>query len=64
MALQAEQLVQEDEKLERYGPGHGEFYYAMRDYQRLLTTKTLLHRLFLGASAQALQQWSGINAII
>jgi len=64
MALQAEQLVQEDEKHERYGPGKSEFYYAIRDYKRLLTTKTLLHRLFLGASAQALQQWSGINAVI
>jgi hypothetical protein len=41
MALQAEQLVQEDEKHERYGPGKSEFYYAIRDYKRLLTTKTL-----------------------
>jgi hypothetical protein len=35
MALQAEQLVQEDEKHERYGPGKSEFYYAIRDYKRL-----------------------------
>jgi hypothetical protein len=59
MALQAEQLVEEDYKLERYGPGHGSLYYAAKDYVRLLTTRSLLHRLFLGASAQALQQWSG-----
>jgi len=64
MALQAEQLVQEDEKHERYGPGKSELYYAFKDYVRLFTTKSLLHRLFLGASAQALQQWSGINAVI
>lgn len=64
MALQAEQLVAEDEKHERYGAGQSEFYYAIQDYKRLLFTKSLLHRLFLGASAQALQQWSGINAII
>ena len=59
MALQAERLVQEDEINERYGPGRSQYYYALQDYIRLLTTKSLLHRLFLGASAQALQQWSG-----
>lgn len=64
MALQAERLVQEDEINERYGPGRSQYYYALQDYIRLLTTKSLLHRLFLGASAQALQQWSGINAVI
>ena len=64
LGLQAEQLTEEDEKIERYGAGRSEFYYSMKGYIRLVTTKSLLHRLFLGASAQALQQWSGINAII
>ena len=53
MALQAEQLVQEDEKHERYGPGKSEFYYAIRDYKRLLTTKTLRESSSLIRESQA-----------
>jgi len=40
------------------------FKVSVWEYKRLLTTKPLLHRLMLGAGAQALQQWTGINAII
>jgi len=40
------------------------FKVSLWEYKRLLTTKPLLHRLMLGAGAQALQQWTGINAII
>lgn len=40
------------------------FRVALLEYKRLFTTKALLHRLLLGASAQGLQQWTGINAII
>ena len=64
MALQAEQMVEEDEKNERYGKGRSAFYYAAKEYQRLFTTGPLLHRLSLAACAQFLQQWSGINAVI
>lgn len=63
MGLQAERLVQEEELKERYGPSAGGFSTSVREYIRLLTTKTLLHRLSLGVAAQSLQQWSGINAV-
>jgi MFS family permease len=40
------------------------FRVSLLEYKRLFTTKPLLHRLMLGAAAQGLQQWTGINAII
>lgn len=64
LGLVAERLVQEEEKNERYGAGHSEFYYARKDYWRMFSNFKLFRRLFLGASAQFTQQFSGINAII
>lgn len=63
-ALQAERLVEQEAAKERYGMNDVTFKVSMWEYKRLLTTKPLLHRLMLGAGAQALQQWTGINAII
>lgn len=63
-ALQAERLVEREAAKERYGVDEVNFRVALLEYKRLLTTKPLLHRLMLGAGAQALQQWTGINAII
>ncbi|KAK4683736.1 MFS transporter, SP family, sugar:H+ symporter, partial [Tremellales sp. Uapishka_1] len=63
-ALQAERLVEVEAAKERYGMSEVNFKVSLLEYKRLFTTKPLLHRLFLGASAQGLQQWTGINAII
>jgi len=63
-ALQAERLVEVEAAKERYGFNEVTFKVSVLEYKRLLTTKPLLHRLMLGAGAQALQQWTGINAII
>ena len=63
-ALQAERLVEREAAKERYGSDAVTFRTNLLDYKRLLTTKPLLHRLMLGASAQGLQQRTGINAII
>ncbi|TXT09873.1 uncharacterized protein COLE_03807 [Cutaneotrichosporon oleaginosum] len=63
-SLQAERLVEREAAKERYGIDTVNFRVACLEYKRLLTTKSLLHRLLIGASAQALQQWTGINAII
>ncbi|WVR03665.1 hypothetical protein IAU60_000660 [Kwoniella sp. DSM 27419] len=63
-ALQAERLVEQEAAKERYGQNEVNFRVTVLEYKRLLTTKPLLHRLMLGAGAQALQQWTGINAII
>jgi sugar porter (SP) family MFS transporter len=63
-SLQAERLVEREAAKERYGIDTVNFRVAVLEYKRLLTTKSLLHRLLIGASAQALQQWTGINAII
>jgi len=63
-ALQAERLVEREAAKERYGMNDVTFKVSVWEYKRLLTTKPLLHRLMLGAGAQALQQWTGINAII
>jgi len=63
-ALQAERLVEREAAKERYGMNDVTFKVSLWEYKRLLTTKPLLHRLMLGAGAQALQQWTGINAII
>lgn len=60
-ALQAERLVEREAAKERYGVDTVNFRVGLLEYKRLLTTKPLLHRLMLGASAQALQQWTGIN---
>jgi hypothetical protein len=60
-ALQAERLVEREAAKERYGAEDVTFRVTMLEYKRLLTTKPLLHRLMLGAGAQALQQWTGIN---
>lgn len=63
-SLQAERLVEREAAKERYGMDEVTFKVSLLEYKRLFTTKALLHRLFIGASAQALQQWTGINAII
>ena len=63
-ALQAERLVMYEAAKERYGVDKVTFRVSCMEYKRLLTTRPLLHRLLLGAGAQALQQWTGINAII
>lgn len=52
LALQAEQLVANEEKVERYGAGRSGVYYAAQEYWRMISTWTLFRRLFLGASAQ------------
>lgn len=64
MGLQAEKLVLQEEFQERYGVSEATWAISAKEYIRLLTTKTLLHRLSLGVAAQSFQQWSGINAII
>ncbi|KAK1926871.1 putative galactose transporter [Papiliotrema laurentii] len=63
-ALQAERLVEREAAKERYGMDEVTFRVSLLEYKRLFTTKPLLHRLMLGAAAQGLQQWTGINAII
>lgn len=63
-SLQAERLVEREAAKERYGFDDVNFKVSVLEYKRLFTTKSLLHRLLIGASAQALQQWTGINAII
>lgn len=63
-SLQAERLVEREAAKERYGIDTVNLRVSLLEYKRLLTTKSLLHRLLIGASAQALQQWTGINAII
>jgi len=63
-ALQAERLVEREAAKERYGTEDVTFHVSLMEYKRLLTTRSLLHRLLIGAGAQALQQWTGINAII
>lgn len=60
-ALQAERLVEREAAKERYGVDEVTFRVGVLEYKRLFTTKALLHRLMLGAGAQALQQWTGIN---
>lgn len=64
LALQAERLVEREAAKERYGYNDVNFRVSLLEYKRLLTTKSLLYRLLVGAGAQALQQWTGINAII
>lgn len=44
---------------ERYGTEEVNFHVSLMEYKRLLTTRSLLHRLMIGAGAQALQQWTG-----
>lgn len=63
-ALQAERLVEIEAAKERYGASTVTFRVSLLEYKRLLTTRSLLYRLMLGAAAQGLQQWTGINAII
>lgn len=58
-ALQAERLVEREAAKERYGHDDVDLKVSFWEYKRLLTTKPLLHRLMLGAGAQALQQWTG-----
>jgi hypothetical protein len=64
MALQAERLTEIELVKERYGVEKTTGRIALKEYWRLISTKSLLHRLSLGVAAQSLQQWSGINAII
>jgi len=63
-ALQAERLVEREAAKERYGVDDVTFHVSIMEYKRLFTTRPLLYRLMLGAAAQGLQQWTGINAII
>lgn len=58
-ALQAERLVEREATKERYGMHDVTFKTSVLEYKRLLTTKSLLRRLMIGAGAQALQQWTG-----
>ncbi|KAL7420152.1 hypothetical protein Q5752_005118 [Cryptotrichosporon argae] len=60
-ALKAERLVERQAAQERYGIQDVNFKVTVREYKRLFTTKSLLHRLALGAATQAFQQWTGIN---
>lgn len=60
-ALQAERLVEREAAKERYGFNDVTFKVSLLEYKRLLTSWPLIHRLIIGASAQALQQWTGIN---
>lgn len=54
-------MVELEAAKERYGMNEVNFRVSVLEYKRLLTTKSLLHRLMLGAAAQGLQQWTGIN---
>jgi len=63
-ALQAERLVEREAAKERYGVEQVSLKINLFEYKRFFTTRSLLHRLLIGAGAQALQQWTGINAII
>jgi hypothetical protein len=58
-ALQAERLVEREAAKERYGMNDVTIKVSFLEYKRLLTTRSLLHRLMIGAGAQALQQWTG-----
>ncbi len=64
MALQAERLTEIEVVKERYGTDKDTGMIAVKEYLRMFTTRSLLHRLSLAIAAQSLQQWSGINAII
>lgn len=57
----AQRLTEKRAAQERYGVSDTTWRTSLGDYRRLLTTKPLLHRLMIGAGAQALQQWTGIN---
>ncbi|RAH63510.1 putative galactose transporter [Aspergillus piperis CBS 112811] len=48
----------------RYGTEEKTWRTEVLEYERIFTTKVLLHRVGLGAGVQAFGQWSGINAII
>ncbi|GMK54202.1 hypothetical protein CspeluHIS016_0107880 [Cutaneotrichosporon spelunceum] len=63
-SLQAERLIEREAAKERYGIDTVNLRVSLLEYKRLLTTKPRLDSLFLGATVQALQQWTGINAII
>ncbi|KFZ00912.1 hypothetical protein V500_00933 [Pseudogymnoascus sp. VKM F-4518 (FW-2643)] len=63
-ALQAERRAEREAARERYGADDVTWRTELLEYKRLLTTKALLRRVFLGAAAQGLGQWTGINAII
>lgn len=59
--LLAERLTEKEAAVERYGAEELNWRVSFWEYKRLLTTKTLLHRLSIGAGAQFFQQWTGIN---
>ena len=54
-ALQAERLVEREAAKERYGSDTVTWKTNLKDYKRLFTTKPLLRRLMIGATAQGLQ---------
>lgn len=64
LTLQAERRAEAEAARERYGTNDVTWRTELLEYKRMLTTKALLHRIGLGSAAQALGQWTGINAII
>jgi len=59
--LLAERLTEKEAAVERYGAEEVNWHVHLKEYKRLFTTKSLLHRLSIGAGAQFFQQWTGIN---
>lgn len=60
-ALQAERRAEREAAQARYGADEITWRVELLEYKRLLTTRPLLHRVFLGAAAQGLGQWTGIS---
>jgi hypothetical protein len=60
-ALQAERRAEREAARIRYGADDITWRVELLEYKRLLTTKPLLHRVFLGSAAQGLGQWTGIS---
>lgn len=60
-ALQVERNAEREAARVRYGAENVTWRTEILEYKRLLTTRPLLHRLFLGASVQSLGQWTGIS---
>jgi MFS family permease len=60
-SLQAERMAEKIRAQEVHGQADENWRTALSDYRRIFTTKSLLHRLLVGAGAQMLQQWTGIN---
>jgi hypothetical protein len=54
-------MAQKEAAVERYGVAHRSFKIELLEYCRLLSTPSLLKRVGLGAAAQGIGQWTGIN---